>query len=86
MQDAIKEDSFYNVKVELSDGDTKQGFSESDHVIEGEYRTGFQEHFYLEPFSCVVYPRNECDELDVYVTTQNRDNTQVVEFSIHFLF
>ena len=51
-------------------------------MLEGEYRTGFQEHFYLEPFSCVVYPRNECDELDVYVTTQNRDNTQVVDFSI----
>ena len=77
LQDAIKECSFYNNRIELSDGDIEQGFSESAQVIEGEYRTGYQEHFYLETISCLAYPRNEFDELDVYVNSQDMSDIQV---------
>ena len=58
-------------------GDTEDGFQQSDQEITGEYSTGYQEHFYLEPWSCLVVPRGENEEMDIIVTTQNLNIIQV---------
>lgn len=42
----------------------------------GEYHTGHQEHFYLEPQSALVVPGND-NELDVYCSVQSMNALQV---------
>ena len=59
-----------DVKVFVEDGNLDGGFAASDHVYEGEFQTGLQEHFYLEPHAALAIPRMECGEMDVYVTSQ----------------
>ena len=78
IQEAIRENSFYGVKSEISVGDTDSGFLASTNVIEGEFSTGYQEHFYLEPHSTLVVPRHEFDEMEIHVTTQNLARIQVI--------
>ncbi|KAG5876925.1 hypothetical protein JTB14_007388 [Gonioctena quinquepunctata] len=41
------------------------------HVIEGDCRLGGQEHFYLETQACIVIPKAEDDEMEIYSSTQN---------------
>ena len=41
----------------IEDGDLEAGFAAADHVIEGIYRTGHQEHIYLEPNGMIATPR-----------------------------
>lgn len=50
--------------------------SRCDVVIEGEVRSGAQEHFYLETHACLVVPRED-NELCVYASTQNPTASQV---------
>ncbi len=38
-------------------GDVEAGFAQADLVVEGTYRTGHQEHIYLEPQSMIAIPR-----------------------------
>ena len=54
----------------MEDGNLEEGFKTSDHVYEGEFRTGLQEHLYMEPYAALAVPRMECGEMDVYVATQ----------------
>ena len=51
IQEAIKDNSIYDAKSEVSAGNTEDGFRASTHVMEGEFRAGSQEHFYFEPHS-----------------------------------
>lgn len=37
-------------------GDIEEGFRLSDYIIEAEFQTPLQEHFYLEPQGCIVIP------------------------------
>ncbi|MFH0908013.1 MAG: xanthine dehydrogenase family protein molybdopterin-binding subunit [bacterium] len=37
-------------------GDIERGLAASDHIVEGEYRAGHQEHLYLEPQGMVAVP------------------------------
>ncbi|PIR16818.1 MAG: aldehyde oxidase [Deltaproteobacteria bacterium CG11_big_fil_rev_8_21_14_0_20_49_13] len=45
----------YNVEK----GDLDGALEKADHVIEGEYRTGYHEHAYLEPQGMVAIPRKD---------------------------
>jgi CO/xanthine dehydrogenase Mo-binding subunit len=38
-------------------GDIEAGFAEADLVVEGTYRTGHQEHIYIEPQGVIAVPR-----------------------------
>lgn len=40
----------------ISDGDVERGLRASDLVVEGEYRTGAQEHAYIEPHGMIAVP------------------------------
>ncbi len=40
-------------------GDIQKGFDEAHTVVEAEFETGPQEHYYLEPQGCIVRPLND---------------------------
>ena len=80
IEEAVAAGSFHewpnNVIVK---GDAERAFSEEcDHVIEGEMRTGAQEHFYLETQASLAVPAGEDGELTVYASTQNPTETQAI--------
>lgn len=50
-------------------GDTQQGFSKADYVVESEYRTHHQEHAYIEPE--VSLAQAEGGLITVWASTQN---------------
>ncbi len=46
-------------KYKIEKGDIEAGFKEADLVVEGEYRTGFHEHAYIEPQGVAAIPRED---------------------------
>ncbi|MBT4574847.1 MAG: molybdopterin-dependent oxidoreductase [Candidatus Cloacimonetes bacterium] len=59
-------------------GDIEKGFSESDNVIERDYKTGFHEHAYIEPESITVVPDHSSKGFKVYGSIQNPFTTRKV--------
>ncbi|MDQ6718808.1 MAG: xanthine dehydrogenase family protein molybdopterin-binding subunit [Gemmatimonadota bacterium] len=49
--------SFKN--IDIVKGDVAKGLAEADVVIEGTYRTGHQEHVYIEPNGVIAIPEND---------------------------
>jgi CO/xanthine dehydrogenase Mo-binding subunit len=43
-------------EIAIEKGDLARGFAEADLVVEGEYRTGRQEHVYIEPNGVIAVP------------------------------
>jgi CO/xanthine dehydrogenase Mo-binding subunit len=43
----------------IEKGDLERGFAKADLVVEGTYRTGHQEHVYIEPNAVVAVPEGE---------------------------
>ncbi len=43
-------------EIHMVRGDVAQAFARADHVVAGEYRTGAQEHLYLETQGVVAVP------------------------------
>lgn len=70
------------VQYPLIKGNLEKGFEESDQVIERTYRTGFQEHAYIEPESVTLVPDSVSGGVDVYGSIQNPYTTrkQVTKF------
>ncbi|KAG8432674.1 hypothetical protein GDO86_017063 [Hymenochirus boettgeri] len=75
IQDAIEHDSFYKPQRQLQYGNVEEGFKAADQVHEGEIYIGGQEHFYMETQTMRAVPKGEDKEMDVYVSTQ--DPTQI---------
>jgi CO/xanthine dehydrogenase Mo-binding subunit len=46
-------------RFEIAKGDLDAGFAAADLVIEGEYRTGYQEQAYIEPQAMIAIPRED---------------------------
>ncbi|HEY8256672.1 MAG TPA: xanthine dehydrogenase family protein molybdopterin-binding subunit [Gemmatimonadales bacterium] len=42
----------------IEKGDVTAGFSAADHIVEGTYRTGHQEHVYIEPQGVIAVPED----------------------------
>ena len=61
-------------------GDVVRGFAEADFVAEGEWRTSFVEHAYIEPEA--GWARRTGDRLEIHVSTQSpymdRDETATI--------
>ncbi|KAF2404945.1 xanthine dehydrogenase [Trichodelitschia bisporula] len=76
IEEAIEKDSFFDHFRYIIRGDTEKGFAEADHVFTGVTRMGGQEHFYLETNACVVVPKPEDGEIEVFSSTQNPAETQ----------
>ena len=75
-QDAIKHNRV-DPFIVLSKGDPDDALTQAECVLEGEISTAGQEHFYMETQSCLVIPKGEKDEMDVYSATQCQTMIQV---------
>ena len=58
-------------------GDVESAFASADHILEGTWINGGQDHFYLESQAALVYP-GEYDQLTVHSSTQNPSEVQEV--------
>lgn len=76
VEDAIKNNSFFQPDKKILHGDVEKAFKEADHVIEGEVHIGGQEQFYLETNSVLVVPKLEDNEFDIYISTQDPATAQ----------
>ena len=75
MEEAIVQESYFDHYRFINNGDTEGAFKRADHVFSGVVRMGGQEHFYLETQACVVVPKPEDGEMEVYSSTQNPTET-----------
>ncbi|XP_029794416.1 xanthine dehydrogenase/oxidase-like [Suricata suricatta] len=55
IEDAIKNDSFYEPELKIEKGNLTKGFSEADNIVSGELHIGGQEHFYLETGGALIH-------------------------------
>ena len=76
IEEAIAKQSFFPLTKTMQRGDLEKGFKESEHVLEGEFRMGGQEHFYLETQATLAIPGAEDDEMLIWASTQNPTETQ----------
>lgn len=75
IEEAIEAKSYLNYSNYVKKGNPEDVFAKSDHVFTGEMRMGGQEHFYLETQACVVIPKPEDGEVEVWCSTQNPAET-----------
>lgn len=75
IEEAVNKSSYFDHSRFIKKGDVEEGFSNADHVFSGVARMGGQEHFYLETQACVVVPKPEDGEMEVYSSTQNPTET-----------
>ena len=78
IEEAIANECFYSIDKCMTRGDPGATFTSCDHVIEGEMRTGAQEHFYLETNACIAIPKGENGEIELISSTQNPTATQMI--------
>ena len=78
IEQAISHESFFPHFRYIKKGNVEQAFQEADHVFSGTARIGGQEHFYLETQACVAVPKPEDGELEIFSSTQNPSETQVL--------
>jgi CO/xanthine dehydrogenase Mo-binding subunit len=55
--------------MRLRKGDVEQGFAQADVIVEDEYRTGYQEHAYLETQGAIAVP-DENGSMTIYGSMQ----------------
>ena len=78
MDEAIQERSFlplFGPRIKAAEN-IQQDLKSSDQVLKGELRSGAQEHFYMEPQTCLAVPTKEDGEMIVYASTQNPTEAQ----------
>ena len=75
IEEAIEKQSYFDHYRYIHKGDVEEAFQKSDHVFSGVTRMGGQEHFYLETQACVVIPKPEDGEIEVFSCTQNPTET-----------
>ena len=78
IEEAIVKESYHPHYRYINKGDVEDAFKNADHVFDGVTRMGGQEHFYLETQACVVIPKPEDGEMEVYSSTQNPSETYVI--------
>ena len=76
IEEAIAKESYFAHYRYIHKGDVESAFRTADHVFDGVVRLGGQEHFYLETQACVVVPKPEDGEMEVFSCTQNPTETQ----------
>ena len=80
IEEAISKGSYFSHYRYINKGQADGAFDEGvwdrvDHVFTGVVRMGGQEHFYLETQACVVIPKPEDGEMEVWSSTQNPSET-----------
>lgn len=75
IEEAIEHKSFHKFTREICKGNVQEAFEKCDYVFTGTARMGGQEHFYFETNACVVVPKPEDGELEIFASTQNANET-----------
>jgi len=76
IDDAIRENSFFDTVHGIRSGDIDKGFQNSEQIIEGHQYIGGQEQFYFEPMIAIAVP--EENDMILYTSTQNANKTQKI--------
>lgn len=78
IEDALEKSSFHEgFSRTLEKGAPVTDQNKSDLLLfEGECRIGGQEHFYLETHGCLVVPKGEDNEIEIYSSTQHPGEIQ----------
>ncbi|KAM8789638.1 aldehyde oxidase [Rhynchonycteris naso] len=82
IEEAIQHNSYLAPERKLEYGNVDEAFKVVDQILEGEIRMGGQEHFYMETQSMLAVPREEDQEMDVYVSTQYPKGIQDIVASV----
>lgn len=77
IDEAKRRRSFIGETRRIAHGDLAKAFAAAEHVIEGTFVNGGQDHFYLESQAAIAYP-GELDSLTVHSSTQNPSEVQHV--------
>jgi xanthine dehydrogenase large subunit len=77
IDEAIAHGQFLGPTRTIARGDTASALARAEHVLEGEFRSGGQEHFYLEPQAARAVP-GEDGQILVQSSTQNPSEVQSV--------
>ncbi len=82
IEDAVTAEAFIGEARTFRRGDVAAALEEADHVLEGTFVCGGQDHFYLESQAAIAYP-DESDTLTVHSSTQHP--TEVQDVTAHLL-
>src|SRR4051794_32157953 len=77
IDEAKKRRDFIGPVRHIRRGDVDAAFAGAEHILEGTWINGGQDHFYLESQAAVAYP-GEFDQLTVHSSTQNPSEVQEV--------
>jgi xanthine dehydrogenase molybdopterin binding subunit len=77
LETSIKSQNRLHPPKKIECGDLKNGFAGADFVFEGSFRTGGQEHWYLETQSSLAIP-GEGREMKIFSSTQHPSETQAI--------
>ncbi len=77
IDEAMTAGSLLGPERRMGSGDVQAALSEAEYVLEGELRTGAQEHWYLETHASLCIPGEE-REMNVYSSTQHPSETQAL--------
>ncbi|MCE3235024.1 MAG: pucD [Vampirovibrio sp.] len=75
IDDAIAKRQFIGTTRVIQRGDLDTAFQQADHVLDGTFINGGQDHFYLESQAVIAYP-GEHQTLTVHSSTQNPSEVQ----------
>ncbi|PYQ53670.1 MAG: xanthine dehydrogenase molybdopterin binding subunit, partial [Acidobacteria bacterium] len=77
IDDAKRKKQFIGPTRRIARGDWEAAFANAEHILEGTWINGGQDHFYLESQAALAYP-GEFDQLHVLSSTQNPSEVQEV--------
>lgn len=77
IDDAKRRKQFIGPTRRIARGDVNAAFATAENVLQGTWKNGGQDHFYLESQAAIVYP-GEFDSLNVLSSTQNPSEVQEV--------
>ncbi len=77
IEEAIAQKSLLGIQRTMGRGSVGEALRSAPHVLRGEFRTGAQEHWYLETQVAICVP-GERREVIVYASSQNPSETQTL--------
>ncbi len=75
IEQAIEKDWKLAPSKKIERGDIDKGFAQADHIVEGIFRIGGQEHWYLETHAAIAVPGEE-NEMKIYTSSQHPTENQ----------
>ncbi|KAJ8311861.1 hypothetical protein KUTeg_010587 [Tegillarca granosa] len=76
IKEAIEKKSFFEFSSEIKKGDVEASVKLAEVVLSGELEIGTQEHFYMEPQTCLVIPKQERNEVEIFASCQGTNGIQ----------